>query len=139
MWSASIGRPSTPPLALNSLIAIIAPSRSSLPLAPYCPLASIVSPITSGFFWPVWDQTWLCFHGPKNGAAPHAPAVAATIAEAFRILRRVWSGCAFLSRSFMVSSFGSLMQDTSMRCPASDLRAHKSQRTLKSRWLAHWR
>jgi hypothetical protein len=32
-----------PPLALNSLIAIIAPRRSSWPLAPYWPLASIVS------------------------------------------------------------------------------------------------
>ncbi len=50
MWIASIGRPSTPPLALNSLIAIIAPRRSSMPLAPYWPEASIVNPMTSGFF-----------------------------------------------------------------------------------------
>ena len=56
MWSASIGRPSTPPLALNSLIAIIAPSRSSMPLAAYWPLASIVRPMTSGFFCAVCDQ-----------------------------------------------------------------------------------
>ncbi len=50
MWIASIGRPSTPPLALNSLMAIIAPSRSSMPLAAYWPLASIVRPMTMGFF-----------------------------------------------------------------------------------------
>ena len=35
MWIASTERPRTPPLALNSLIAIIAPSRSSMPLAAY--------------------------------------------------------------------------------------------------------
>jgi hypothetical protein len=37
-------------LALISLIAIIAPRRSSMPLAAYWPLASIVRPSTSGFF-----------------------------------------------------------------------------------------
>ena len=56
MWIASIGRPSTPPLALISLIAIIAPRRSSMPLAAYWPLASIVRPRTSGFFWPACDH-----------------------------------------------------------------------------------
>ena len=70
MWIASIGRPSTPPLALNSLIAIIAPRRSSTPLAAYWPDASIVRPITSGFFWPVCAHAWLTFHGPKNVAPP---------------------------------------------------------------------
>ncbi len=107
MCSASIWRPSTPPFALNSLMAIIAPSRSSLPLAAYWPLASIVSPMTSGFFCAACDHAWLCFHGPKNGAAPHAPAVAAAIAEAFRILRRVSLTCCLLTRSFMTPSSGS--------------------------------
>ena len=73
MWIASIRRPSTPPLSLNSLIAIIAPSRSMPPDAAYWPDASIVSPITSGFFWAACAQTWLAFHGPKNVATP-APA-----------------------------------------------------------------
>jgi hypothetical protein len=35
----------------------------------------------------------LCVHGPKKGATPHAPAVAAAIADAFRIFRRVSFGC----------------------------------------------
>ena len=64
MWIASICRPSTPPLSLNSLIAIIAPSRSSPPRAAYWPQASIVRPITSGFFCAACAQAWLCFHGP---------------------------------------------------------------------------
>ena len=64
MWIASICRPSTPPLALNSLIAIIAPSRSSAPEAAYWPLESIVRPITSGFFCALWAQARFVFHGP---------------------------------------------------------------------------
>ena len=58
MWIASMCRPSTPPLSLNSLIAIIAPSRSSMPDAAYCPLASIVRPMTSGFFCAVCAHAW---------------------------------------------------------------------------------
>ena len=64
MWIASICRPSTPPLALNSLIAIIAPSRSSAPEAAYWPLASIVRPMTSGFFCALCAQARFVFHGP---------------------------------------------------------------------------
>jgi hypothetical protein len=56
MWIASIVRPSTPPLALISLIASIAPRRSSIPLAAYWPLASIVSPMISGFFCAACDH-----------------------------------------------------------------------------------
>jgi hypothetical protein len=58
MWMASIGRPRTPPLALNSLIAIIAPSRSMPPLAPYWPDASIVNPMTSGLAAAACAQAW---------------------------------------------------------------------------------
>ncbi len=64
MWMASMRRPSTPPLSLNSLMAIIAPRRSSPPDAAYWPEASMVRPITSGFFWAAWAQAWLCFQGP---------------------------------------------------------------------------
>ena len=64
MWIASMLRPSTPPLALNSLMAIIAPRRSSAPEAAYWPLESIVRPITSGFFCAACAQARLCFHGP---------------------------------------------------------------------------
>jgi len=64
MCSASICRPSTPPFWLNSRMASIAPRRSSMPLAPYWPLASIVSPITSGFFCPAWAQARFTVHGP---------------------------------------------------------------------------
>ena len=45
----SILRPSTPPLALNSSIAILMPRRSSWPELPYWPLASQVSPSLIGF------------------------------------------------------------------------------------------
>ena len=64
MCSASMRRPSTPPFSLNSRIASIAPRRSSMPLAPYWPLASMVRPITSGFFCPACAQAWCTFHGP---------------------------------------------------------------------------
>ena len=64
MWIASTCRPSTPPLALNSLIAIIAPSRSSAPEAAYWPLESIVKPMTSGFFCALWAQARFVFQGP---------------------------------------------------------------------------
>jgi hypothetical protein len=64
MCSASTWRPSTPPFSLNSRIAIMAPSRSEVPLAPNWPLASIVRPITSGFFCPACAQAWCTFHGP---------------------------------------------------------------------------
>ena len=56
MWMASMRRPSTPPLSLNSLIAIIAPSRSSPPEAAYCPDASMVRPMIRGFFCAAWAQ-----------------------------------------------------------------------------------
>ena len=42
-------RPSTPPLALNSSIAMRMPRMSSWPLLPYWPLASQVSPSLIGF------------------------------------------------------------------------------------------
>ncbi len=64
MCSASMRRPSTPPLSLNSRIASMAPRRSSVPLAPYWPLASMVRPITSGFFCAACDHTRLTVHGP---------------------------------------------------------------------------
>ncbi len=73
MCNASMFRPSTPPFALNSLMATIAPRRSSTPDAAYWPEASMVRPITSGFFCADWAQAWLTFQGPKN-VAPAAPA-----------------------------------------------------------------
>ena len=84
MCMASMRRPSTPPLSLNSLMAIIAPSRSSPPLAAYWPEASIVSPITSGLACAACAQTRLWVHGPKNGVVP-----ATATAEAFSTWRRV--------------------------------------------------
>ena len=86
MWIASIGRPSTPPLSLNSLIAIIAPRRSSPPLAAYWPLASIVSPITSGFAAALCDHTCVWAQGPKK-----LPPPASAVAIALTNRRR--SGC----------------------------------------------
>ena len=35
-----------------------------MPLAPYWPLASMVRPITSGFFCAACAQAWFTFHGP---------------------------------------------------------------------------
>ncbi len=49
MWTVSILRPSTPPFALNSSIAIIMPRRSLAPLLAYWPLASEVMPSFNGF------------------------------------------------------------------------------------------
>ena len=48
MWMVSILRPSTPPLSLNSPIAISMPRRSEAPELANWPLASEVSPIRSG-------------------------------------------------------------------------------------------
>jgi hypothetical protein len=48
MWKVSILRPSTPPLALNSAMAISMPRRSLAPEFAYCPLASEVMPILTG-------------------------------------------------------------------------------------------
>src|SRR6266545_796171 len=45
----SMGRPSTPPLALNSSMARIIPRRSACPLSAKVPVASQVSPIRMGF------------------------------------------------------------------------------------------
>jgi hypothetical protein len=83
MWMASMRRPSTPPLSLNSLIAIIAPRRSSPPLAAYWPEASIVRPTTSGLGVALWAQTRWCAQGPKNVEAPASAAP-----DAFSSVRR---------------------------------------------------
>src|SRR5688572_23852527 len=91
MWIASMRRPSTPPLSLNSLIAIIAPRRSSPPLAAYWPEASIVRPMTSGLAVAAWAQTRLCVHGPKKGVAP-----ASATPVALRTLRRVGLRVSFI-------------------------------------------
>src|SRR5450432_1641823 len=48
-WTHFMGRPRTPPLALNSAMAIRTPRLSESPLAAYCPLASAVIPMTIGF------------------------------------------------------------------------------------------
>ena len=75
MWMASMRRPSTPPLSLNSLMAIIAPSRSMPPLAPYWPEASIVRPMTSGLACAACAQAWWMLQGPKKPPTPAAAAV----------------------------------------------------------------
>ena len=66
-------RPSTPPLALNSSIAMRMPRTSSWPLLPYWPLASQVRPSLIGFLAPC-AQTRLCCHGPKKVAVPPSAA-----------------------------------------------------------------
>jgi hypothetical protein len=70
MWMASMRRPSTPPLSLNSLMAMAAPRRSSPPEAAYWPDESIVRPITSGLACAACAHTRLCAQGPKNGETP---------------------------------------------------------------------
>src|SRR3982751_6823299 len=74
MCSASMRRPSTPPLSLYSLMAILAPRRSSPPLAPYWPEASIVRPTTSGLAVAAWAHTRLCAQGPKKVLVPASAA-----------------------------------------------------------------
>jgi hypothetical protein len=95
MCSASTVRPRTPPFSLNSLIAIIAPRRSSPPEAPYWPLASMVRPMVSGFFAADCAHAWWTLHGPKKEVA--APAATACI----RLRRFCETG---LVSSFMVCS-----------------------------------
>ena len=62
-------RPSTPPLALTSSIAIWIPRRSSWPLLPYWPLASQVRPSLIGFA-ALCAQTRFSFQGPKKLPVP---------------------------------------------------------------------
>ena len=62
-------RPSTPPLALTSSIAIWMPRRSSWPLLPYWPLASQVRPSLIGLAAPC-AQTRFSFQGPKKLPVP---------------------------------------------------------------------
>jgi hypothetical protein len=63
MWSVSILRPRTPPLSLNSWIAIRLPRRSEAPELAYWPLASEVRPIRIGLSV-ACAYTRLCFQGP---------------------------------------------------------------------------
>ncbi len=79
----AIWRPSTPPLALASSIAILMPRRSSWPLLPYWPLASQVSPSLIGLAAPC-AQTF-SFHGPKKLPVP---AMTLAIKLPLRTLRR---------------------------------------------------
>ena len=78
----SILRPSTPPLALNSSIAILMPRRSSWPLLPYWPLASQVRPSLIGLA--PCAQTF-SFQGPKKLPVP---PMTLAIRLPFRTLRR---------------------------------------------------
>ena len=78
----SILRPSTPPLALNSSMAMRMPRRSSWPELPYWPEASQVSPSLMGFDC-AKARLWL--QGPKNEPVP---ARAAVIALPWRSRRR---------------------------------------------------
>ena len=116
MWIASMRLPSTPPLSLNSLIAIIAPSRSSPPLAAYWPEASIVRPSTSGFGVAACAQTRLWAQGPKNDEAP-----ATARPEAFSKVRRAGSTAAMAAG--MAGVIGSVMfvsggvEDSAGCCP----------------------
>src|SRR5919106_1550771 len=66
----SIWRPSTPPLALNSSIAMIVPRFSSWPLLANWPLASWVSPILIGLSAWAYTRTW------RNGPNMVTPAAA---------------------------------------------------------------
>lgn len=79
----TIFRPSTPPLALNSSIAILMPRRSSCPLLPYWPLASQVRPSLIGL--PPCANTRFSFHGPKKLPAP---PMTLAISVPFKTLRR---------------------------------------------------
>ena len=110
MCSASMRRPSTPPLSLYSLMAIIAPRRSSPPLAPYWPEASMVRPMVSGFAVAACAHTRLCAQGPKKGVAPASvtPVALSRLRRLSSVLAGRRMGEVFWS-SFMALSPGSVV------------------------------
>ena len=71
--TVSMRRPSTPPRALTSLIAMRMPRRSSLPLEAWVPVSSVDSLISRGFLLADWAQAWCIFQGPRKPSAV-APA-----------------------------------------------------------------
>ena len=75
----SIGRPRTPPRAFCSSIARIMPRRSAWPLSAKVPVASQVSPMTTGFF------AW----APARRQFPMKPTPAPNAAAPFRTCRRL--------------------------------------------------